>query len=169
MEEANKGMIRSITTLTLFILLAITACSSRHPSDETLIAEFQGHKPQYNKLLEMFLADKDLGRVAYDFTRPDEPEKFGITQLRLQEYRTLFKELKLSAGIEGYAPKDSVMFLRSTRGLSVSGSSKGLAYLLKPPALVVNSLDDYRSQDRRSFTAFRHIEGNWYLYYDFED
>jgi hypothetical protein len=117
----------------------------------------------------MFQSDKKLGRVAYDFTRPEKPGEIGITEERIKEYRRFFDELKLTAGIEGYEPKDSVMFIRSTQGLSISGSSKGFAYLEKRPELLVDSLDDYRSKDGRSFTAFRHIEGNWYLYYDYED
>jgi hypothetical protein len=170
-----KAMILKIdscrqSAVLLFLLTATLAgCSRNHPSDQAMTSEFQSHKAQFQQLLEMFQTDKDLGRVAYDFTRPAEPEKLGITQERLKQYRALFTELKLSAGIEGYPPKDSVMFIRSTQGLSVSGSSKGFAFLLKQPELLVNDLDEYKAKQQRSFTAFRHIEGNWYLYYDFED
>src|SRR4029078_6458799 len=83
-------MLRAVAVTSFLIVWFASGCSSRHPTDQTLIDEFQSHKPQYKKLLEMFLADKDLGRVAYDFTRPEEPEKFGITQQRLQQYRDLF-------------------------------------------------------------------------------
>ena len=117
----------------------------------------------------MFLADKGLGRVAYDFTRPENPQTVGITRERLKVYRGLFDELDLSAGIEGYEEKDVVWFHASTYGLSVTGSGKGYAYLKERPKLVVDNLDTYWSQDGRSFTTFRHLEGNWYLYLDYED
>ena len=130
---------------------------------------FQSHESQFNQLLQMFLSDRGLGRVAYDFTRPANPAEIGISRERVEDYRRRFDELGLSAGIEGYDEKDAVWFHASTQGLSVSGSSKGFAYLLKPPKLQVESLDGYQSKDGRSFTAFRHIAGNWYLYYDFED
>ena len=62
-----------------------------------------------------------------------------------------------------------VWFHASTRGLAVSGSSKGYAYLLEKPKTLVDNLDEYWSKDNKSFTAFRQIEGNWYLYFDYED
>jgi hypothetical protein len=162
--------VRASATLAIAIVASMIAgCSSKHPSDQVLLSQFQSHQAEFNKLLQMFLIDKRLGRVAYNFTRPENPGEIGITQERLKEYRDLFDELDLSAGIEGYDEKDLVWFHASTQGLSVTGSSKGFAYLLKPPKLIVDSLDGYRSKDGRSFTAFRHIEGNWYLYYDYED
>ena len=154
---------------TILLTSFIASCSSKHPSDKVLLSEFQSHKAEFDKLLQMFLTDKGLGRVAYSFTRPENLNEIGISEQRLREYRDLFDELSLSAGIEGYDEKEAIWFHASTYGLSVSGSSKGFAYLTKPPQLVVDSLDGYRSKDGRSFTAFRHIEGNWYLYYDYED
>lgn len=117
----------------------------------------------------MFLTDRGLGRVAYDFTRPENPGAIGISRERLGAYRRLFDKLDLSAGIEGYDEKDIVWFHASTYGLSVTGSGKGYAYVKERPKLVVGNLDTYWSADGRSFTAFRHIEGNWYLYFDYED
>jgi len=117
----------------------------------------------------MFLADRELGRVAPDFTRPDDPRTVGVSLERLGEYRKLFNTLGLSNGIEGYKEKDLIYFRASAQGLAVSGSGKGYAFAVVRPAVVVHNLDNYRSEDSRSFTAFRHIEGNWYLYLEFED
>ena len=147
----------------------MSGCSSKHPTDQSLIDNFQSHKSEFNQLLQMFRADRSLGRVAYDFTRPANPQDIGISQQRLAEYRALFDQLDLSAGIEGYDEKGLVWFHVSTQGLSVTGSGKGFAYLKESPPLVVDSLDTYWSKDGRSFTAFRHLEGNWYLYFDYED
>jgi hypothetical protein len=157
------------TILSLGIIVLATGCSSKHPSDQSLLDNFHSHKDEFNQLLKMFLADKGLGRVAYDFTRPERPETIGVSQDRLQQYRKLFSRLDLSEGIEGYDEKDLVWFHASAIGLSVTGSGKGYAYLTKPPPLLVDNLDNYWSKDGNSFTAFRHIEGNWYLYLDYED
>lgn len=158
-----------LTFLSLGVVLLANGCTSKHPSDQTLLNNFQTHKSEFNQLLEMFLADKGLGRVAYSFTRPERPESIGVSPDRLGEYRKLFGRLGLSEGIEGYVEKDTVWFHASAQGLSVTGSGKGYAYLTKPPPLVVDNLDNYRSQDGKSFAAFRHIEGKWYLYLDYED
>jgi hypothetical protein len=119
--------------------------------------------------LTMFKADQDLGRVSFDFTRPEDANTIGINKDRLNDYRNHFNLLGLKAGIEGYDDKSTIWFHYSTHGLSVSGSSKGYAYIEDPPAIVVDNLDSYSSKDGRSFSAFRRIEGKWYLYFDFED
>lgn len=110
----------------LMMLALLMSCSSlaNHPSDASLIGNFQSHKAEFNRLLQMFLADKDLGRVAYNFTRPENPQAIGVTGDRLKAYRELFDKLGLSAGIEGYGKKNVVLFHASTSGLSVTGSSK---------------------------------------------
>lgn len=153
----------------LLLLLLLTGCQAQHPNDEALLQRFRTHRQEFEQLLHMYQVDKGLGRVAPGFTRPANPAEVGVTKERIDEYRRLFIVLGLSAGIEGYGERDTVFFYASTQGLSVSGSSKGFAYLTKPPALMVDQLDGYRSPDGRSFSAFRHIEGNWYLHFDFED
>jgi len=153
----------------LALLFGGCLLSTKHPADAELLKNFQTHQVEFEQLLKMFLADKELGRVAPDFTRPDDPRTVGVSPERLGEYRSLFKTLGLSNGIEGYKEKDLVYFHSSAQGLAVSGSGKGYAFAVIRPALVVDNLDNYRSRDSRSFTAFRHIEGNWYLYLDFED
>jgi hypothetical protein len=155
----------------LLILSHLSACASgaNHPADEALLSNFRSHRADFERLLQMFLADKGLGRVAPDFTRPDAPQSVGVAPERISEYRNLFKKLGLTAGIEGYEEKDHVWFHASTYGLAVTGSSKGYAHLKQRPALVVGSLDSYRHRDSRSFVVFRHIEGDWYLYFDYED
>jgi hypothetical protein len=157
-----------ILSVTLSMLLSF-GCSTQHPTDDTLLANFQSHKTEFNQLLQMFFADKGLGRVAKEFTRPANPADVKVTAERLSEYRQLFNKLDLRAGIEGYGQKDVITFYASTQGLAVSGSSKGFAYLKDPPKLLVEKLDGYRSPDGKSFTAFRHIEGNWYLFLEYED
>lgn len=153
----------------LLLLLVLSGCRAQHPKDEDLLQRFRTHRQEFEQLLQMFREDKGLGRVAPDFTRPANTNEVGVTKERIDEYRRLFRTLGLSAGIEGYGERDAVFFYASTQGLSVSGSSKGFAYLTKRPALLVDQLDGYRSPDGRSFSAFRHIEGNWYLQLDFED
>lgn len=76
-----------IASLFLTILILLNGCSSKHPSDETLINNFRSHRSEFNQVLQMSLADQGLERVAYDFTRPEEPQTIGISEQRLKEYR----------------------------------------------------------------------------------
>lgn len=166
-------------TYKLFLAIAVLilsalafGCTSGfagHPKDSELINNFQAQKADFEKLLQMFLSDKDLVRVAYDFTRPADIQSIGVNEQRINEYRELFRKLNLSAGIEGYGDKEIVTFYVSTQGLSVTGSSKGYAYTKNYPQLVVDDLDTYQPAGGKSFTAYKHIEGNWYLYLDYEN
>ena len=176
----RKYRIAYLLFLSTFCIAFLLNCKEKdHPKDSELIANFQNHKDEFNQLLRIFEEDESLGRVANDFTRRNFYEKafpknwdgkeIEASEERLYKYRNLFRKLNLSAGIEGYGEKNLIVFHASTQGLSVTGSSKGYAYILEEPTILTDSLDEYQSKDGRSFTAFRHIEGNWYLYFDYED
>jgi hypothetical protein len=161
--------------LAVFAIAFGSACGE-HPTDDQLIARFKRERASFERLRDMFVADRTLGRVAPDFTRPVNffsggplPSDPPVTSQRLAEYHGLFEHLGLESGVEGYDDKEEIFFHASSMGLAVSGSSKGYAYLASRPALMTNSLDDYWSPDGTSFTAFRPIEGRWYLYFDYED
>jgi hypothetical protein len=132
-----------------------------------LIENFQAHKAELDQLLQMFLTDEPLVRVDFDWTDPKDPQIIGVTQERLDVYRRLFRKVGLSRGIRGQGGKKRILFIYSTRGLGIAGSGKGYAYLKEPPELVVDNLDNYKSKDGKSFTAYKHVEGNWYLYFDY--
>ena len=142
-----------------------------HPSAATLINNFHNNRADFERLLQMFMEDTQLGRVADDFTRPADinAPQVEVPAARLDQYRALFTRLTLTAGVEGYGDKQTVWFIASTQGLSISGSAKGYAYAVERPDLVVEDIDHYRSADGRSFTAYQLIEGNWYVYFDYED
>ncbi len=156
---------RLFALVSVVLLLNGRGVFQAHPPTSTLILNFQNHRAEFNQLLQMFLQDKSAERIAPAFTRPAN----APSPAELAEYRALFTRLGLQVGIEGYGEKRQVFFIASTFGLSVSGSGKGYAYCVERPALVVDDIDHYRSPDGKSFTAFQHIEGNWYLYFDYAD
>ena len=183
MKVSLKSAFPAIVCFLIFSL-SMSCGEKEHPKDEKLIEIYQSHKNEFNQLLQMFQEDKSLGRVAPEFTRTANffeeckapniwnGKNIEIGEARLSEYRKLFSLLELPAGIEGYCEKDIILFYASTKGLSVTGSSKGFAYLEEMPTgnlKIVENLDNYWSSDGKSFRAFRRIEGNWYLYFDYED
>lgn len=182
-DSQKVSMYRLGFTIMVFAFSSLLlSCDGReHPKDAILIENFNAHRGEFEELLQMFQADRSLGRVGSDFTRSasffekctgpnawngNEPE---VSEDRLKDYRTRFAKLGLAAGIEGYCDKDWVLFYASTQGLSITGSDKGYVHLASPPKKVVEDLDTYWSDDKKSFTAYRHIEGNWYLYFRYED
>jgi hypothetical protein len=144
-----------------------------HPSSAKLLQQWHDHRAELQQLVTDFQKDKALNRVAPDFTRPDDPSTVGVSPARIADYRERLQKAEVSRGIEGYGDKDAITFIVSALGLSVSGSGKGIAYLEGDPEILVPDLDAYVSKaladHSRSFTAYQRLEGNWYLYYDYED
>lgn len=152
------------------LLLLLGGCGKRsHPTDDALLRSFFIHEEDFDRLLAMLRADKKLERVDDTWTRPEDPSTIGVTPDRIRSYRSLFTMLGIPRGFYAFHDPEQFTFLASARGLSVSGSAKGYAYMTERPSLVVSNLDTYQSEDGRSFTAYRHIKGSWYLYFDYED
>lgn len=79
---------------------------------------------------------------------------------RIESYRKLFSTLSIPPGFYAFNDPERFEFIASTRGLSVTGSSKGYAYLQEKPDLVVVNLDSYWSSDRKSFTVIGISKGS---------
>jgi hypothetical protein len=153
-----------------FLLLIFTCCSKQsHPSDAALIQNFNQREAAFEGLLTMIRADQGLERVDNTWTRPGDPSTIGITPERIRSYRKLFSTLGIPRGFHASHNPERFTLVASARGLSVSGSGKGYVYTVEKPSSIVTNLDTYWPADGRSFTAYRHIKGNWYLYFDFED
>ncbi len=135
-----------------------------HPTDDDMIRDFTQHRQGYTTLLRMFEEDPKLGRLgdlAGDW--PENPADAGVDSARLARYRALMRDL----GVESLErSKGRVLFIMSTYGLSVSGSSKSYLYSDTPPAPLVG--DTERDADGPTGEVYRHIEGNWYIVYEWD-
>lgn len=162
----------SVGVIFASFMLSVVASSmmwlgdGEHPSDEKLIANFQEHKAALDSLLKMSMEDSELKRVDDNWTRPEDPRTIGVNAERISEYRKLFRKAGVPRGFYAFHEDGIFEFIASSRGLAIGGSSKGYAFYKSRPALVVNNLDEYlKNLDKsRTFPAFRHIEGNWYLF-----
>jgi len=153
----------------LLLSSVFTSGDIPHRSDEDLIANFQSHRAEFNRMLQMINEDNGLDRVDYYWTHPENPQTVGISAGRIDEYRRLFRSAGVPRGFSAFQTKDYVEFIASTQGLSVGGSSKGYLFAKQPPPRVVGNLDTYRTQDTRlspAFPVYRHIEGDWYLFFE---
>ncbi len=77
-------------------------------------------------------------------------------------------KVNISYGFIALRDPECFSFPVSAAGLGVSGSAKGIAYVEEEPALVVERLDDYWPVEEQSFTAYQHIDDNWYVFFDYE-
>ena len=149
----------------LLLLGAATACCG--PSENALRKDFQEHRSALEAIVQLSNMDSKVVRIAPAFTRladdwswPRSKNKWGLTENRWNRYRQLFKK----AGIEdGISREDgSIFFLAEGCGLSISGRSSGYVYSEEKPSPLVKHLSDLRSKG----TAYVHLEGNWYLFYE---
>ena len=118
----------------------------------------------------MKLTDKGLMQVHSDFTQPGDSRTVGVLPERLACYRQLLAQAEVR-----YLQADGLQgtdFLCWTQGGATSSDvAKGYAYLAVPPSRVFKSLDSFRDQSQSEglpeTQAYRHIEGCWYLYYEY--
>jgi hypothetical protein len=168
--QSLAGLAAIVAVPTLIFGLIYLDESAPHPSDQYLEKVFLAHEADFNKLVEMSNADSHVVRIASDFTWLDNnagwprPEsELGFSRQRWDEYRSLFAKLGLKSGILNYHP-DLILFLASTKGLVTGGSSKGYAYSLKEPEMIVESLDN--ANFSKSKIVHKRLRGNWYLFYE---
>ena len=114
----------------------------------------------------MIQADHGLERVDYNWTLPDPPP---ISQERLALYRTLLRSIDCVRGFENFKTKKEIIFIASATGMVTGGSSKGYRFSPEQPSPVVDALDTYLPGHKRTYAAFRHIEGDWHLIYEYDD
>lgn len=158
-----SGLLAVVAAAPIVVLPKIGAA----PSDQGMLANFQHHRTAFNQLLLMAQADKGLSSVNDGWTDPDDLLTAGVSQRRVDQYHKLFKVTGvISCGMGDHQNVD----LRAWgvgNALS-SDAHKGYVYLVKPPTNLLNSLDDCQPEDVRfSVETYRHIQGNWYLFYQY--
>lgn len=163
------------------LLLALLACTilgcgeKHHASDDRLLTLFKQQRAGFEELRQMIAVDKGLVRVAEDFTDPSDPATIGISAERVKEYRKLLAKVDCPRGLLAAPARPGIYFLNSTRGLSIGGgSAKGFCYIEDPQKLngkpvFVSDTGGYRAEHSNDhFSAFRRIEGNWYLWLEYD-
>lgn len=131
-----------------------------HPSDSTLEKEFQAHNREFDELYQMAIEDSHLWRVTNTWYREKDGKNHeaptsALPANRWQKYQQLFRRLQLQAGIS--IEEGNVYFIRSTVGLAVSGSSKGVVRI---PGIPINN------NKSSSGISYRPIGGEWYIFED---
>ncbi len=124
-----------------FLLLALGGCGkASHPSDDVLLRNFKRHEADFERLLTMLRADKKLKNVDDGWAQPEDPSSIGVMPERIRSYRKLFSTLGIPRGFCAFHDPERFEFIASTRGLSITGSAKGYAYMQDKPDLVVTTL-----------------------------
>lgn len=147
-------------------LVANQGCTGFPRSDSWLRDHFSHNRDDFDRLIQMSNEDFNktgVIRIAYDFTRlvddwgwPRPESKWGITPQRWDEYRGVFRRLKLPAGLnrdgEGHS---QILLMMHGAGMAGEGTEYGYLWSANPPQ---------RTNDKEQLFEARLLEGAWYLY-----
>ena len=135
-----------------------------HPSDEQLIAQLENEKKAYTQLISMFHNDYPIKVIVPTWQSPSGQLTVG----RWAEYNELFRQLDIDMGMRA-RDENSVWFLNSTRGLASGGDIKGLIYKPESPSPLYNSLNEKPPDLNSGVRAYKKINQDWYITYDWND
>jgi hypothetical protein len=137
------------------------------PPDQQLLSNFDHHHAIFDQLARMTQVDKGLQSVGYNWTDPSNPQKIGVSPARVDIYRRLLDSVHCHRGFDTYELHGAAFWYWG-HGSSISDDEdKGYAYLTAPPTETLLTLNECRPDEENEVKAYRHIEGCWYLYYDF--
>lgn len=152
----------------ILFLLSLSCHSAKDISDDEMIKHFQNNEADFERLRQMVITDSEIMRIDYDFTWLKDDVTFprpksdkDLSEQRWDEYREVFKKLKLDNGIVNYESKKIIFF---------SVGAKDYMYASEEPSPLLDSLDQPNFnrpefEGKSSKTLYRKLKGNWYLYY----
>ncbi len=134
------------------------------PSDNSYIAPFQQREPALQRIVQLLSKESGIRRVDLDWSDP-APEKSSGEQRRLQPL--IRKELEAAQALGAFRNPDGSVYIFDWRLGSVgsSHSKKGYAYCPSPPTQILPTLDQMDRKPGREVHSFRHLQGNWYVFY----
>lgn len=137
------------------------------PSDQQLLSNFRFHRAEFDELAQMKQADKGLLSIGSDFTQPNDLQTVGVSPERIAKYRWLLQCAGVHRGlrVDGLTGADFAVWMQG--GATSSDRDKGYAHLVVPPKHILSSLNQIPPDSPHEFEVYRHIEGCWYLYYEY--
>lgn len=136
------------------------------PTDASLIEQFRSHRRDYEEMTGIMLANKSFNWSAAENAAYRTGPITTASPEAVARLRKLLGDTDNLHGVRRFND-GAIAYDYWAVGSAVSDDlSKGIAYLPKPPAKVRATLDKYSPPDQVAETAYRHIEGPWYLFYE---
>ena len=134
--------------------------SCRPQADADMIGHFHEHKAEFTNLLEMLTENPKLDSI-YDSGKIS-PEGL-IDNERVLQYRTLMERADLRSVSAYRGWPGGIKFCLEREGY-IFRFDKGYTYSAVEPGPIRDSLDDTLDDLTPYASAYRKIEGNWYIY-----
>ena len=154
-------------------ILFVSCTTNSPPSDDVLIEAFQKNQSDYPDLVSIFDLNRDLREVSARSLKSDDFDKAGISKSNISKYRRLCDRLGISLLLR-WNPGIIWLIRYDRHPFPPGGTYKGYALLADSPSDPVYDLDSYYEKLKqgsitKSFTVYRQIHENWYLFLDYED
>ena len=147
------------------LTLCLIACN-RHPTDVLLKRKFEKDSSSLSNIVTFLKQNKNVTRI-------DLVDKKVIAKNSDNTILDVSGEIKQEilnidgvVGVVSAGNGNQVWFDYSRKGLSVSGSTKGILYQTDVPDRVVDDTDK-SAQANKPFTTCSMIKSNWYVFYSF--
>jgi hypothetical protein len=161
------------------MLLCAIGCE-RFPDpwpDANLEKWFSANRNLFDQLAMMAEADKNLARIAPTFFKVGNNNSAPIYQAsplldlnRWDEYRKLFRQLRLDNGILRLSDYPNAVLMIPLGTDPQNGlQSKGFAFSRDALSPTCKSLDKKSFRNSKGEICFKHLAGNWYLFALFID
>jgi hypothetical protein len=148
----------------LAVASLLFAGCGKHPNDAKLQASFQKNIVALSNIVTELKAVPKIERLEWDgATVVADGSQTNHTQLTAKlvcQFKAIGRPLLVTSGGDG----SQVWFIFSRRGLSVSGSMKGIIYDETIPSHIVQNTDA-SILTNAPFTVFRPLQTNWFIFY----
>ena len=152
-----------VFSLGILIVLFSGCRYKRHPTDASLQKSFQTNFATLSRIVRELKTESGVGRIDWAnevvVVNGSQTNPPTLTTKLLPEFRAIGQDLVITCARDG----SQVWFYFSSRGLSVSGSAKGIAYREKIPDRIVQDTDK-SSRTNTPFTVFRPLQTNWFIF-----
>lgn len=164
-EACVKSSIQIVTGV--LAVLFMTGCY-RPPHDAQLIQNFEAHRAEFNRLLEMAGDDAAVYRISNGEVPPR-----GMSDSRFQEYKKVFRDLDIESGVNhGMSSFRESLFILSGTSVPIGMTSEAVGYVysavpLRPIVgrLPISYFPTPGHAGHGEEFSFRPLEKNWYLFY----
>lgn len=165
-------LIATMLCASLILQVAAWRIARNPPTVASLERDFHEHRAEFDKLLSMALDDAQFQGGPFDIfnVTADAGISRGwmlhpLSAERVVAYQRLLDDLRLER-IRRWWTADPIKFIRWSRGSFEHGRSKGFVYTEHPPDTLIDDLDEYEHDAKGDGEAWRHLDGNWYLFFE---
>jgi len=146
--------------------------ATQPPNEAATIDNFYRHRAQYDQLRDMLLFDNSLVRVASwgvqtsEGSIPKVPPEGRVPLDRFHQYLALLGEIGGKAAYRTNEKHPEVGVQVWVAGLAGDTRHVNVCWREDEPTNQVASLDEFYRTPKPRKSAYRHIEGNWYVWAD---